>query len=334
MALKLKLNFILLIISLLILGALILYGNPSGVLAGLLKFDLSTILLLILLAVAGLILRFIRFKLLLDRKYETKASSLFPVFVFGLSLANSTPGRAAEPVRAVLVKRSFGIPTGYTLASIFFERLSDMLVIFALSIFAFLAVKAEPFIVPFLLVVLAVLAVVIATQSKRLYFMLGEVMRKTLLWLSNFILKKKIRNLALKLNGLLKYTYTELRISKMLAVQIIFSLLIWGGAYSALLYLSLNRLGIPIDYFSSSGIFALSLVIGLASFLPGGLGSTEAAMTILLSMTGVEYSVALTAAIVMRALSLWDVVILGPICALYIKEKKNLRAKFRSGSKY
>jgi uncharacterized protein (TIRG00374 family) len=318
----LRLNLVLFVVSVLILIALVVYSNPMEVISNLAKFDIFTIGLLIFLAAVGLILRFIRFKLLLDRKYNTPAISLFPVFVFGLSLANTVPGRAAEPIRALLIKKVFAIPTGYTLASIFFERLSDMIVILAIATLAFIAVKAEIFLIPFIIAILAVILVVVATQSKRLYFTLIDVMKRTLLAISNLLFKKQVRDITKKLEGILKYTYSELRFSKMLGIQIILSLLIWGVAYSALLYLSLSKLGAQIDYLSSAGIFALSLVVGLVSFLPGGLGSTEAAMTILLKLAGVEYSIALTAAIVMRALSLWDVIILGPICSLFIKEKK------------
>lgn len=317
----LKLNLVLFTISILILVALVVYGNPTEVLSNLLKFDVATVGILVFLAAIGLILRFIRFKLLLDRKYPTQPAALFPVFVFGLSLANTMPGRAAEPLRALLIKKVFSIPTGYTLASIFFERLSDMVVILILAMFALVAIKAEFFMIPFILVVFAVIAAVAATQSKNLYFALVNLMKKMLLTISNFIFKKQIRAFAGRLEGLLKATYAELKLSRILAIQLVLSTLIWGVAYSALLYFSLAKLGTPIDYMAAAGIFALSLVAGLVSFLPGGLGSTEAAMTIMLSLVGVEYSTALTAAIVMRALSLWDVIILGPICALFIKEK-------------
>ena len=63
---KLKLNLILFAISILILIALIIYGNPSKMLETIEKFDLTSVVILLALAVLGLAFRFLRFKLLLD----------------------------------------------------------------------------------------------------------------------------------------------------------------------------------------------------------------------------------------------------------------------------
>jgi uncharacterized protein (TIRG00374 family) len=56
------------------------------------------------------------------------------------------------------------------------------------------------------------------------------------------------------------------------------------------------------------------MLIGALSFIPGGLGSTEAAMVLMLSLLGMGVSSAIAATIVCRVATLWFAVALG-FCA-------------------
>jgi len=89
-------------------------------------------------------------------------------------------------------------------------------------------------------------------------------------------------------------------------------------------YYALQAVGADVNFFAVLGFFALSLIVGLASFLPGGLGSFEAAMALLLSYTGVEYSLALAGVLLSRLFFVWLIVIGGLISSLTIKQE-NLR---------
>ncbi len=78
------------------------------------------------------------------------------------------------------------------------------------------------------------------------------------------------------------------------------------GFYILLNLLSLN---IPLDLAVS--IYAVSLLIGAITFLPGGLGGVEVAMIQLLMLAGAEPSAAATATILIRMSTLWFSVLLG-----------------------
>jgi uncharacterized protein (TIRG00374 family) len=67
------------------------------------------------------------------------------------------------------------------------------------------------------------------------------------------------------------------------------------------------------------GIYAMSVVIGVLSFLPGGLGSTEAAMLILLSTSGVGQEDALATTLICRFATLWFAVALGALAMIGLK---------------
>ena len=71
------------------------------------------------------------------------------------------------------------------------------------------------------------------------------------------------------------------------------------------LHLTLLAMGHHLVWTEVVGIYALSLLAGAATFLPGGFGASEAAITWLLSMKGVPSSEALAAALVGRGVPQW-----------------------------
>jgi uncharacterized protein (TIRG00374 family) len=60
-----------------------------------------------------------------------------------------------------------------------------------------------------------------------------------------------------------------------------------------------------------TGIYAVAVLVGAISFLPGGLGSTEAVMTALLASQGFAVANALLVTIVCRIVTLWLAVLMG-----------------------
>nr|WP_236251838.1 lysylphosphatidylglycerol synthase domain-containing protein [Stenotrophomonas maltophilia] len=58
-------------------------------------------------------------------------------------------------------------------------------------------------------------------------------------------------------------------------------------------------------------IYPLAMLIGALSLVPGGVGTTEAAIVLMLGASGVEVDAALTVAIGIRLVSLWLAVIVG-----------------------
>ena len=67
----------------------------------------------------------------------------------------------------------------------------------------------------------------------------------------------------------------------------------------------------PILIGDAIGIYAAAIVVGAVSFLPGGLGTTEAAMVTLLVNYGLGIPEAIVLTIVCRLLTLWIAVLLG-----------------------
>jgi uncharacterized protein (TIRG00374 family) len=80
--------------------------------------------------------------------------------------------------------------------------------------------------------------------------------------------------------------------------------------------------GAHIDVLTATAFYAATTVAGALSFLPGGLGVTEAGMLALLKRAGIELGTAAAATFVTRAATLWFAVALGlPALLLYARRK-------------
>ncbi|MFM8355268.1 MAG: flippase-like domain-containing protein, partial [Gammaproteobacteria bacterium] len=88
------------------------------------------------------------------------------------------------------------------------------------------------------------------------------------------------------------------------AVAAPLSLMAWM-AQGVSLYLIVDALGYELTASTVVAIYCLSILAGAASFIPGGLGATEAAIVLLLSAAGVGQMDAITASLVSRSLTLW-----------------------------
>lgn len=75
----------------------------------------------------------------------------------------------------------------------------------------------------------------------------------------------------------------------------------------------LNWLGAEIDVATASAIFLFAVLSGALSGLPGGLGSTEAVIIILLSFQNVPVELSVIATVIIRLATLWYVVAIGAI---------------------
>jgi len=73
----------------------------------------------------------------------------------------------------------------------------------------------------------------------------------------------------------------------------------------------LGWLGVDAEWWQAMGIYAVSMLAGGLSFLPGGLGGAEAAMVALLVAGGAVFGTAALATVICRAVTLWFAVILG-----------------------
>jgi glycosyltransferase 2 family protein len=95
----------------------------------------------------------------------------------------------------------------------------------------------------------------------------------------------------------------------------------WGleglGLYTLGSMIPDAHLGVAIGV----GIYAVAVLVGAISFMPGGLGGTEAVMTALLAARGFTLADALLITIVCRVLTLWLAVLIGWIAVFALRNR-------------
>ena len=94
-------------------------------------------------------------------------------------------------------------------------------------------------------------------------------------------------------------------------ISIILSILFWFvigiGVYFVLLGLDIDE----INFLNAISIYSLSVIAGALSFIPGGVGIIEGSLGGLLSVQGIELSVAIAVGVIIRFFTLWYTVIVG-----------------------
>lgn len=73
---------------------------------------------------------------------------------------------------------------------------------------------------------------------------------------------------------------------------------------------------------AAMGIYAIAIIVGALSFLPGGLGSTEAVMAALLVAHGYHMPEAILLTLICRLLTLWLAVLIGWVCVWLLRAER------------
>jgi len=106
----------------------------------------------------------------------------------------------------------------------------------------------------------------------------------------------------------------------MLLYSIAMGLVAWGAEGVAFYYI-MHVLGSDMTLQTALFIYAFSMLVGAISFLPGGLGGTEATMVALLILNNIAQPQAVAATVLIRLATLWFAVALGVI-AMSLPERK------------
>lgn len=205
------------------------------------------------------------------------------IYLAGFAMA-VTPGKAGETVRSLYLK-PLGVGYVHSVAAFLSERLLDLLTV---SLLATLAIGWLPdHRTSAWLAVAGCVTVVWVFRAHGLEWLarrvgVGALGRHTA-------------------DGLAAVSH--LLSGRRLGWALPLSAMAWS-AQGLAMYAVLHTLGHDIAATDAVAIFALGLLAGVASFIPGGVGATEAAMVLLLHTQGVGTADALTAALLSRTLPL------------------------------
>lgn len=224
------------------------------------------------------------------------------LFTSGMVMA-VTPGKVGEVLKSYLLRRINGTSVSASAPIVLAERVTDGLAMLLLMGFGLtLYAPARPAF--FLLLALSVVGLVVLQFRPLMERAVGLITRIPM-----------GRQIAPRL--LTMYDSSQRLLSwRLLLASTLISIVSWFGECVAFYYV-LRGLSQPPSYLlllQATFVFAASTLFGLVSFLPGGLGVSEASSTgMLVLLVPMALGPATTATIVIRFCTLWFGVTLGAV---------------------
>ena len=259
---------------------------------------LSILPVLLVLSFLSYIVRYLRWYWLLSRAgNKTNLVTGYLAYLAGFAFT-ATPGKVGELLRIRYLAPQ-GVPPWRVLAAFVFERAFDLVVVLLLSALAISQNDIFIFVFAFVVAILSVILVAVRNPA----------------WLTRAAVYMRIYRLP-KLSRIFKTVRDGLSGCRIWVTlpDILLSMLLGAVAWiitSFSFVWLLDQLGVSIPVLSALAIYPLAMLAGAASMLPGGVGSTEAVIVLLLSLFDVPLETALLAAIGIRISSMWFAIICG-----------------------
>lgn len=288
------------LLTLAYVGVLLWIDRDKGFLSG---FDRLYSLLptLMLFSLASYLARYARWYWLLTRAGAVISPVRgFIAYLSGFAFT-ATPGKVGELLR-IRYFQPMGVPPEHVLSAFVYERLCDLVVVLGLASIAASGFGVFPLALAFVLLALALVAVF--AWRPRWLAALGAALDH-----------RGFGRLA-RLAGVFADGFTHIRrwlTPADLVVSLVAGLLAWSlTSYAFVLLLAQLAPGQP--FWLAFSLYPVAMLAGAASMLPGGIGSTEAVLVLLLHELGVGLAVAVIAAVAIRLATLWFATLLGLLC--------------------
>jgi uncharacterized membrane protein YbhN (UPF0104 family) len=255
-----------------------------------LKLSPNIWLFLVVYSFLNYSLRAFRWSLLIRQiTHDLSYPFLMIVYLFGF-LFSSSPGKIGEVFRCYLLSR-YSIPYFKSFSIFIFERMSDLAVICCLVLFIF----SFEYLVYVLFVVAFLLLLVFLIFNAHLFLPIIK-------WLTQFL--GGVQNQLLK-----AATFSNLLMALLLG------LLAWIMQGFVLFELLLG-FGVELPVLTVIGVYALSLLIGALSMMPGGVGAVELSLVVILLGLGVSEETAVTCTLLTRVFTLWLSILVGGVASI------------------
>ena len=290
--------FLIIVITIITYAAFLIFSDFSKIIGSINNFQIEYLpIILILLPISWFFL-YLRWQFLLKNTGAIFSHRMnFQIFLTGFVLG-VTPGKVGELLKSQLLKDNFNIPRKTTAPLILLERFYNAVGLLIISFFGILFFDFSTLVL--LITGIFLIFVFVTLRSKTLFSRFLQYVSKI-----GFLTKYSIS---------LKDSYEIIETSTKPKIFLISSTLsaIYWIIESISVYFILLSFGInTIDFITIIPIYATSMILGVVSFIPGGLVVTEGTLAVLLNLHGIEISLAMSAVIIIRIFTLWYPVIVG-----------------------
>lgn len=292
-------RFIFVIIGAIILYAMfLLFSDLSLILSKIPNFKTEYLPIILILIPFSWLFLFLRWNLLLkNSNIKVPLKENFKIYFAGFALA-VTPAKFGELIKSQIMKNKFNVPHRTTSSLVLVERLYDLAGAIAVSFVGIWIIGIGGYVIAVATVILVSIFLIISSRKifKNVMILIGKI------------------KFAQKFIDSISDSYETIRVStrgKIVFTAILTTAIYWlleaFGVYFVFLAFDIEIL----SYVQVLTTYASSLILGAASFIPGGLGVVEGSLVGLLNSLGVELSEAFILVILIRIFTLWYSVIVG-----------------------
>lgn len=285
-------------------------GDVSGLGDRLAGFSWPAFGVALALALGNYVLRFVRWQMYLRRQgVSVPIGSSAMVFGAGLSLS-ITPGKVGELVKSYLLREMHDVPATRTAPIVVAERVTDLIALLLLAVIGVAAYGVEPTLVIVAGGLIVVGLVLLAWQ------------RPTRALIDLATSPARLRKLRIPLHETLVGLSALCRPVPLILATLI-AVPAWGAECLGFAIICDGFPGAHVELGLATVIYAGTTIAGALSFLPGGLGVTEGAMTVALveGASKLDPSTAVAATLLTRLATLWFAVLIGVVLLALAKRR-------------
>ena len=289
---------------------IILFSDINKISIELTKITWEYYPLIFLIVVLNIILLGIRFHFLLQKlDLKLKLSESILIFISGLSMV-LTPAAGGTIIKSVILKKKIGKSYSSTAPLIIYEKwleLTSLLVV--IGIFLLWIDLVESLILFIIGIPLCVVFFIILKNVKGLNYV-NKLFRKI----------GPLKNININVDEA-KNSFDKLTSFKTISGSLLITLVTKINVM-VMIFLIFQSFGINFDFFLTSQIYFTSYLIGMLSFIPGGIIVTETSLLGLLMKHSIEFGLASILVIIIRFVTLWFPTIIGFIALKSVSNKE------------
>ena len=274
------------------------------------QFDFSYLPIILAFVFLGIIIKSLR-QQLLYKQIEVCISFKTGILLFisGLSM-EATPGGSGELIKSYYLKKKFGYPLAKTFPTVIMERLLDLTGITGILLIVGLLLDNYS-IISLMLILLSTLSLIFASgKKKKLFNFLLSIIEKIP------ILKKQVVSFSKSYQ-----VFGELTSGKIMTKTLGLSFFVWMTD-AIMIYFIFMGFNLNFDIIFSTFSMYSSLLLGVLTMIPAGIGVTEVSFVEILRGEGVDTATSTSLVILFRLVTIWFLTVLG-FCATRYFLKNN-----------
>ena len=274
------------------------------------QFEFSYLPIILAFIFLGIIIRGTR-QQLLYKQIEVFISFKTGILLYisGLSMI-VTPGGSGELIKSYYLKKNFGYPLAKTFPVVIMERLLDLAGISGVLLIVGLLLDNYNIILSMLILLSIVSLIFVSGKKEKLFNFLLSILEKIP------ILKKQATSFSESYQ-----VFSELTSSKIMTKTLGLSFFVWMTD-AIMIYFIFIGFNLNFDIIFSTFSMYGSLLLGVLTMVPAGVGVTEVSFVEILKGEGVDTAVSTSLVILFRLVTIWFLTALG-FCATRYFLKNN-----------